>query len=102
MTRSIVIAGVSKAIGRAEAEALVAAGWDVIGIARHAPANFSGQFETTDLSDPEGTTESLLGATDRDGAGRNKEHRAEILSDSPCDVEEHKSFRRSMNAQMET
>jgi NAD(P)-dependent dehydrogenase (short-subunit alcohol dehydrogenase family) len=33
MTRSIVIAGVSKAIGRAEAEALVAAGWDVIGIA---------------------------------------------------------------------
>jgi NAD(P)-dependent dehydrogenase (short-subunit alcohol dehydrogenase family) len=44
MTRSIVIAGVSKAIGRAEAEALVAAGWDVIGIARHAPGEFSGSI----------------------------------------------------------
>ena len=40
MTRSIVITGASKGIGRAAAEALVAAGWEVIGVARHAPANF--------------------------------------------------------------
>jgi hypothetical protein len=39
---------------------LVAAGWDIIGIARHAPGNFSGQFVTTDLSDPEGTAELAL------------------------------------------
>ena len=57
MTRSIVITGASKGIGRAAAESLVAAGWEVIGVARHAPANFPGQFVTTDLGDPEGTAE---------------------------------------------
>src|SRR5580704_5790308 len=57
MARSIVITGASKGIGRAAAESLVAAGWEVIGVARHAPANFPGQFVTTDLSDPEGTAE---------------------------------------------
>ena len=64
MSRSIVITGASKGIGRAAAEALAAAGWDVIGIARHAPANFPAQFLATDLSDPDATAElaSLLGA----------------------------------------
>ena len=57
MSRSIVITGASKGIGRAAAEALAAAGWDVIGIARHAPANFPAQFLLTDLSDPEATAE---------------------------------------------
>ncbi len=51
MNRSIVISGASKGIGRAAAEALAAAGWEVIGIARHAPTNFPGEFVTGDLSD---------------------------------------------------
>ena len=42
MTRSIVITGASKGIGRAAAEGLAAAGWEVIGIARHTPTNFQG------------------------------------------------------------
>jgi len=57
MTRSIVITGASKGIGRAAAEGLAAAGWEVIGIARHTPTNFPGQFVSTDLSDPQGTAE---------------------------------------------
>ena len=57
MSRSIVITGASKGIGRAAAEALATAGWDVIGIARHLPANFPAQFLPTDLSDPEATAE---------------------------------------------
>jgi 3-oxoacyl-[acyl-carrier protein] reductase len=56
MTRSIVIP-VHRRDGTAAAEALVAAGWEVTGVARHAPANFPGQFVTTGLSDPEGTAE---------------------------------------------
>ena len=57
MTRSIVITGASKGIGRAAAEGLAATSWEVIGIARHIPANFPGQFVPTDLSDPQGTAE---------------------------------------------
>ena len=57
MTRSIVITGASKGIGRAAAEALATAGWEVIGVARHAPASFPGQFVSADLSDPERTAE---------------------------------------------
>jgi len=55
MTRSVAITGASKGIGRAAAEGLAAAGWDVIGVARQSPANFPGQFVTADLSDPECT-----------------------------------------------
>src|SRR5580700_5735947 len=73
MTRSIVITGASKGIGRAAAEGLAAAGWEVIGIARHTPTNFPGQFVPTDLSDPQGTAEldytgCILSAT-RNGQG---------------------------------
>ena len=57
MIRSIVITGASKGIGRAAAEALNSAGWDVIGIARQTPANFPGRFMAADLSDPERTAE---------------------------------------------
>jgi NAD(P)-dependent dehydrogenase (short-subunit alcohol dehydrogenase family) len=52
MNRSIVISGASNGIGRAAAEALAAAGWRVIGIARHTPTNL---FVTADLRDPERT-----------------------------------------------
>ena len=55
MARSVIITGASKGIGRAAAEGLAAAGWDVIGVARQSPANFPGQFVTADLSDPECT-----------------------------------------------
>jgi NAD(P)-dependent dehydrogenase (short-subunit alcohol dehydrogenase family) len=37
MTRSIIITGASKGIGRAAADALVVSGWAVIGVARHKP-----------------------------------------------------------------
>jgi 3-oxoacyl-[acyl-carrier protein] reductase len=53
MSRSIVITGASKGIGRAASEALAAAGWDVVGIARHPPAKFPGEFLAADLSDPQ-------------------------------------------------
>jgi len=57
MTRSVVIAGASQGIGRAAVEALAEAGWEVIGAARHTPANLPGQFLATDLSDPSSTAE---------------------------------------------
>jgi 3-oxoacyl-[acyl-carrier protein] reductase len=57
MSRSIVITGASKGIGRAAAEGLAATGWEVIGIARHTPPKFPGQFVATDLGDPQGTAE---------------------------------------------
>ena len=57
MTKSIVITGASKGIGRAAVDALVASGWSVIGIARHKSYGFPGQFITADLSDFERTGE---------------------------------------------
>lgn len=51
MTKSIVITGASKGIGRAAADALVASGWEVIGVARQKPDGFPGQFIAADLSD---------------------------------------------------
>ncbi len=57
MSRSIVITGASKGTGRAAAEALAAAGWQVIDAARQALAKFPGQFLTADLSRSEWTVE---------------------------------------------
>ena len=57
MTKSIVDTGASKGIRSAAADALAASGWAVIGIARHKPDSFPGQFVTADLSDFEATAE---------------------------------------------
>jgi NAD(P)-dependent dehydrogenase (short-subunit alcohol dehydrogenase family) len=51
MTKSIVITGASKGIGRAAADSLAESGWSVIGIARRSPAHFPGTFIEADLAD---------------------------------------------------
>jgi 3-oxoacyl-[acyl-carrier protein] reductase len=55
MTKSIVITGASKGIGRAAADALAEQGWTVIGVARSAPQSFSGEFISADLADQDQT-----------------------------------------------
>jgi len=51
MTKSIVITGASKGIGRAAADVLAEQGWTVIGVARSAPQSFPGEFISADLAD---------------------------------------------------
>ena len=58
MSRSIVVTGASKGIGRATAEALRESGWSVIGVARSAPSRFPGEFLVADLGDA-GSTQAL-------------------------------------------
>lgn len=60
MANIIAVTGASKGIGRITADLLAADGWDVIGIARSAPADFPGHFLEADLSDPAAT--EALGA----------------------------------------
>jgi NAD(P)-dependent dehydrogenase (short-subunit alcohol dehydrogenase family) len=55
MDRAIVITGASKGIGRAAANLLAAAGWEVIGVARNAPQDFPGEFMAADLGDAAAT-----------------------------------------------
>jgi 3-oxoacyl-[acyl-carrier protein] reductase len=57
MSRSIVITGTSRETGSAAAEALAAAGWQVIDVVRQALAKFPGQFLTAYLSRSECTVE---------------------------------------------
>ena len=58
MTKSIVITGASKGIGRAAADTLASNGWSVIGIARSSPKHFPGEFIEANLADRR-QTESL-------------------------------------------
>jgi 3-oxoacyl-[acyl-carrier protein] reductase len=51
MTKSIIITGASKGIGRAAADTLAERGWTVIGVARSAPQSFPGEFISADLAD---------------------------------------------------
>jgi 3-oxoacyl-[acyl-carrier protein] reductase len=55
MTKSIVITGASKGIGRAAADALAEQGWTVTGVARSAPQCFPGEFISADLGDQDQT-----------------------------------------------
>ena len=51
MSKSIVITGASKGIGRASADALFEQGWSVIGVARRSPRCFPADFIEPDLAD---------------------------------------------------
>jgi 3-oxoacyl-[acyl-carrier protein] reductase len=55
MKKLIIVTGASKGIGRAAANALVDSGWSVIGVARHAPKFFPGEFIEIDLADRDKT-----------------------------------------------
>ena len=58
-SRSILITGASKGIGRALSERLVSAGYEVIGIARNADPTFPGELHELDLADPAATATTL-------------------------------------------
>jgi NAD(P)-dependent dehydrogenase (short-subunit alcohol dehydrogenase family) len=59
MSRTILISGASKGIGRALAERLAKQGQHVVGIARTGDASFPGELRTVDLSDRDATSAAL-------------------------------------------
>ena len=59
MSRTVVISGASKGIGRALAERLADQGDTVIGIARAGDASFPGDLHAVDLSDRDATSAAL-------------------------------------------
>jgi 3-oxoacyl-[acyl-carrier protein] reductase len=90
MHRSIVVTGASKGIGRAAAEVLATDGWHVIGVARHAPEHFPGEFMTCDLSDVAATQQlakqlairrELVGIVNNAGTARHEQFSA-VTSDA--------------------
>ena len=58
-SRTIVITGASKGIGRAHSNRLAAEGHQVVGIARHADPTFPGELITVDFADAEATKTAL-------------------------------------------
>jgi 3-oxoacyl-[acyl-carrier protein] reductase len=61
MSRTVLISGATKGIGRALAQRLAEHGHKVIGIARTGDATFPGHLRTVDLSDREATSAALQG-----------------------------------------
>lgn len=59
MSRTVLISGAGKGIGRALAERLDRQGHQVIGIARTGDATFPGELRTVDLSDRDATSAAL-------------------------------------------
>jgi 3-oxoacyl-[acyl-carrier protein] reductase len=81
VSKSIVITGASKGIGRAAADALVEQGWSVIGVARSAPRCFPGTFIEADLADENqtralanelGTRRDVLGIINNVGIAKHE------------------------------
>src|SRR5690349_24054377 len=80
MTKSILITGASKGIGRAAAEALAKQGWAVIGVARSSPPSFPGVFIQTDLADRDQTGVLANDLAARKNVLRSEEHTSELQS----------------------
>jgi 3-oxoacyl-[acyl-carrier protein] reductase len=59
MSRTVLISGASKGIGRALAERLAGQGQNVVGIARTSDTTFPGELVAVDLSDRNATSEAL-------------------------------------------
>ena len=59
MSRTVLISGATKGIGRALAERLAEQGHKVVGIARTSDATFPGELCTVDLSDRDATSAAL-------------------------------------------
>jgi 3-oxoacyl-[acyl-carrier protein] reductase len=81
VSKSIVITGASKGIGRAAADALVEQGWSVIGVARSSPRCFPGTFIEADLADENqtralanelGTRRDVLGIINNVGIAKHE------------------------------
>ena len=66
MSRITLVTGVSRGIGRAIADRMLAEGHTILGLARTPPgADYKGEFQAVDLSDPAATAETLAHIAER-------------------------------------